>query len=122
MTAGLGDISIRPSRISSTLLLGPNSITSQYASIWKAFIPFPSYQIFLRGGYYSVELIANQLAAISLNTIYFYDSNKAVGGCEWVNRDRGGGIPADPGNLELDWLEVQLESFRQRGMKVNLTF
>ena len=36
----------------------------------------------------------------------------AVGGCEFKDRD-------DPGNLELDWLEVQLKLFRERGMHVS---
>lgn len=74
------------------------------------------------------------MAAISLNTLYFYDSNKglhrftagrapstssqlfvhtAVGGCEFGDRD-------DPGNLQLDWLEVQLETYRERGMQVRV--
>lgn len=35
----------------------------------------------------------------------------AVGGCEYHE-------PHDPGNLQLDWLEVQLEIFRERGMHV----
>jgi endopolyphosphatase len=71
---------------------------------------------------------------ISLNTMYFYDSNKgkwcpsmdisatqcfrvdpAVGGCEYDDRD-------DPGNLQFDWLEVQLQSFRKRGVKVRPPF
>jgi len=43
--------------------------------------------------------------------MYFYDSNKAVGGCEYRE-------PDDPGNLQFDWLEVQLKMFRQRGMQV----
>ena len=73
-----------------------------------------------------------------LNTMYFYDSNTgtllllrsrgvssappesltychgdrtAVGGCARTE-------PQDPGNLELDWLEVQLQMFRDRGMQV----
>lgn len=36
-----------------------------------------------------------------------------VDGC----RDRSN----DPGALEMDWLEVQLEEFRERGMQVWLT-
>lgn len=36
----------------------------------------------------------------------------AVGGCEYRE-------PDDPGNLEFDWLEVQLKSFRQRGVQVH---
>jgi len=34
-----------------------------------------------------------------------------VGGCSFLE-------PGDPGNLQLDWLEVQLELFRERGMQV----
>ncbi|KAI0045296.1 hypothetical protein FA95DRAFT_1607798 [Auriscalpium vulgare] len=37
-----------------------------------------------------------------------------VGGCEYNDRD-------DPGNLQFDWLEVQLELFRGRGMQVWLS-
>lgn len=36
----------------------------------------------------------------------------AVGGCEYKD-------PGDAGNLEFDWLEVQLEMFRSRDMKVS---
>lgn len=35
----------------------------------------------------------------------------AVGGCEYSE-------PEDPGNLQLDWLEVQLQTFRRRGVQV----
>ena len=35
----------------------------------------------------------------------------AVGGCEAHDA-------TDPGNLQLDWLEVQLQAFRSRGMQV----
>jgi len=73
---------------------GPNSITVEYASwvfvfwlhtmknsityyrIWEPFIPFPYLQVFQRGAYYSVEVIPKEVAAISLNTLYFYNSNK----------------------------------------------
>lgn len=65
--------------------------------------------------------------------MYFYDSNKgkslalaiskpplfdffvflivAVGGCGYKD-------PEDPGNLQFDWLEVQLKIYRGRGMQV----
>ncbi|KAI0650721.1 Metallo-dependent phosphatase-like protein [Trametes meyenii] len=96
------------------MLPGPNSITAEFTSIWRAFVPFPSYQVFQRGGYFSVEVIPNSVAVVSLNTMYFYDSNTAVGGCARSD-------PQDPGNLELDWLEVQLQMFRERGMQVWLS-
>ena len=59
---------------------GPNAITKEYADIWQSFIPFSSYQVFQRGAYFSTELILNSLAAVSLNTLYFYDSNKGKDG------------------------------------------
>ncbi|KAG6817416.1 hypothetical protein H0H87_009061 [Tephrocybe sp. NHM501043] len=90
--------------------LGPNSITNEFAKIWETFVPFPYLQVFQRGAYYSKEVIPDKVAAISLNTMYFYDSNKAVGGCGFHDRD-------DPGNLQLDWLEVQLKTYRYRNMQ-----
>ncbi|KAI9063209.1 hypothetical protein FKP32DRAFT_733993 [Trametes sanguinea] len=96
------------------MMPGPNSITAEFTSIWRAFVPFPSYQVFQRGGYFSVEVIPDAVAVISLNTMYFYDSNTAVGGCARTQ-------PQDPGNLQLDWLEVQLQMFRERGMQVWLS-
>jgi len=61
--------------------------------------------------------------------MYFYDSNKGalmysiscspantctvVSGCVYTARD-------DPGNLQLDWLEVQLKMYRERGIQVTL--
>ena len=107
----------------------------QLPSIWRSFVPFPAYQVFQRGGYFAVEVVPNSMAVISLNTMYFYDSNTgmsphtsyvtsriltsrhdnhaAVGGCEFSD-------PQDPGNLELDWLEVQLRLFRDRKMQVRM--
>uniref|UniRef100_A0A0W0FJR2 Uncharacterized protein n=1 Tax=Moniliophthora roreri TaxID=221103 RepID=A0A0W0FJR2_MONRR len=82
--------------------------------IWKSFIPFPYRQVFQRGAYYSVEVVPDHLAVVALNTMYFYDSNKAVDGCPYTE-------PNDPGNLQLDWLEVQLKIFRERRMQVWLT-
>ncbi|KAK7061730.1 RFX-type winged-helix domain-containing protein [Favolaschia claudopus] len=107
----LGNNDVWPHNI---MIPGPNSITNEFSSIWKTFIPFPHLQIFQRGAYYAVEVIPDSLAVISLNTMYFYDSNKAVGGCMFKERD-------DAGNLQFDWLEVQLKGFRSRGMQVWLS-
>ncbi|KAG8970624.1 Endopolyphosphatase [Tulasnella sp. 425] len=111
---------------------GPNEVTHEYADIWKNIVPFDETSVFLRGAYYAKEIIPNQLgktvqcqplillkadnrhhvAVISLNTLYFYDSNKAVDGCpEKKGTD-------DPGRLQLNWLEVQLRQFRKRKMQV----
>ena len=37
----------------------------------------------------------------------------AVGGCEYTQ-------PNDPGNLQLDWLDVQLGVLRDKGIKVGI--
>ncbi|KAG8888432.1 Endopolyphosphatase [Tulasnella sp. 332] len=103
-----------PSLAHNIMYPGPNEVTQEYRDIWKSMIPFPAYQVFQRGAYFSVELIPDNLAAISLNTLYWYDSNKAVDGCPLKGED--------PGRLELDWLEVvQLNMFRKRKMQVWMT-
>ncbi|KAG9104471.1 Endopolyphosphatase [Ceratobasidium sp. 370] len=92
---------------------GPSAITNDFLETWRSFVPFPAYQVFQRGVYFSTELVPNQLAAISLNTLYWFESNKAVDGCPKKGND--------PGTLELDWLEVQLKVYRSRRMQVWLT-
>lgn len=98
----------------NTLSPGPNEITDEFASIWDAFIPSASRSSFRKGAYYAVEVIPDALAAISLNTMYFYHYNQAVRGCVV-------GDVSDPGNLQFDWLEEQLEMFRARQMQVWVT-
>lgn len=107
----LGNNDIWPHNI---LEPGPNRVTTEFTSIWKSFIPFNYRQVFHRGAYYSSEVVPNQLAIIALNTLYFYDSNKAVNGCPYND-------PDDPGNLELDWLEVRLQEYLERDMQVWIT-
>ncbi|KAL9712723.1 Endopolyphosphatase [Leucoagaricus gongylophorus] len=107
----LGNNDIWPHNIMTP---GPNSITEAFASIWSSFVPFAQRRVFERGAYYSVEVIPRRVAVISLNSMYFYDSNKAVNGCPYHDRK-------DAGNLELDWLEVQLKMYRDRSMQVYLT-
>lgn len=103
--------------------------------IWMPFIPVSAREAFQRGGYFSVEVIPDAVAVVSLNTLYFFNLNKgavyhsasiqcllhyvhsctqsAVGGC--VRSDA-----QDPGNMELDWLEDQLKMFRDRSLQVSL--
>ena len=100
------------------LFPGPNAVTKEYVQIWQDHIPEYEFHTFEQGGYYVKEILPNRLAAMSLNTLYFYDSNKAVDGC--VRTKRGKAKQVDPGTAQLDWLEVQLNLFRQRGMQVHL--
>ncbi|CAE6523142.1 unnamed protein product [Rhizoctonia solani] len=91
---------------------GPSTVTNDFLESWRSFVPFPAYQVFQRGVYYSIELVPNRLAAISLNTLYWFESNKAVDGCPKKGND--------PGSLEFDWLEVQLKIYRSRKMQASL--
>ncbi|KAL2153927.1 hypothetical protein VTH82DRAFT_2603 [Thermothelomyces myriococcoides] len=93
------------------LLPGPNKWFQSYAHIWRRFIPEEQRHSFEFGGWFSVEVIPGHLAVFSLNTLYFFDRNAGVDGC----RD-----PAEPGYKQMEWLRVQLQFLRERGMKAIL--
>lgn len=58
------------------------------------------------------EVIPNQLVVISLNTLYWFDTNPVVDGCN---------IKTDPGSHQFRWLRVVLKELRARGMKAWLS-
>lgn len=87
---------------------GPNRWTKSYLGIWKNFIPEEQRHGFERGGWFSTEVIPNKLAVFSLNTLYFYSSNTAVYGCA---------RESEPGYEHFEWLRIQLQFLRERGMK-----
>ncbi|WRT69448.1 uncharacterized protein IL334_006434 [Kwoniella shivajii] len=97
----------------NVMAAGPSKLTEEFLHIWGKFIPPDFAHVFERGAYYSSEVIPDRLAVISLNTLFWYDSNTLVDGC--------GDHSNDPGALEMDWLDVQLSNFRDRGMQVWLT-
>ncbi|PWZ00914.1 hypothetical protein BCV70DRAFT_199282 [Testicularia cyperi] len=115
LVPSIGNNDIFPHNI---LFPGPNSVTKEYVQIWQDHIPEYEFHTFEQGGYYVKELLPNRLAAMSLNTLYFYDNNKAVDGC--TRTKKGHSSNADPGTAQLDWLEVQLDLIRKRGMQVHL--
>lgn len=90
---------------------GPNKWTKKYAGVWDRFIPQEQLHSFARGGWFFTEVIPNKLAVISLNTMYFFDSNSAVDGCE---------AKSEPGYEHMQWLRIQLQFLRDRGMKAIL--
>lgn len=92
-------------------LPGPNSWTREYEGIWNKFIPQEQRHSFARGGWYFTEVIPNKLAVFSLNTLYFFDSNSAVDGCD---------LKSEPGYEHFEWLRIQLQFLRTRGMKAML--
>ncbi|QSZ28951.1 hypothetical protein DSL72_003458 [Monilinia vaccinii-corymbosi] len=94
------------------LLSGPNKWFKTYTDIWDKFIPEEQRHGFQRGGWYYVEVIPNKLAVFSLNTLYFFSHNAAVDGCA---------LRSEPGYEHMEWLRIQLQFMRDRGMKVILT-
>ncbi|KAK1490470.1 calcineurin-like phosphoesterase [Colletotrichum cuscutae] len=93
------------------LLPGPNKWLGYYAEIWKRFIPEEQRHSFEFGGWFYTEVIPKKLAVFSLNTLYFFDRNAGVDDCQQ---------PSEPGFKQMEWLRVQLEFLRERGMKAIL--
>ncbi|KAL8639692.1 MAG: hypothetical protein Q9228_003297 [Teloschistes exilis] len=91
---------------------GPNQWTEAFARVWQKFIPEEQRHSFERGGWFFVEVIPDKLAVFSLNTLYFFNSNTAVDGCA---------DESEPGYEHFEWLRIQLQFIRQRGMKAILT-
>ena len=95
----------------NVMFAGPNSKTiATYKNLWKSYVPPEQGHTFDRGAYFHVT-VAPGLAVVSLNTLYFYEKNKAVDDCS--SRD-------EPGSLQLEWLAVQMKLFRAAGTKVYL--
>ncbi|KAH8697378.1 Metallo-dependent phosphatase-like protein, partial [Talaromyces proteolyticus] len=90
---------------------GPNRWTEILSKLWKPFIPEEQRHTFLQGGWFETEVIPNKLSVFSLNTLYFFDSNNAVDGCAQKS---------EPGYQQMEWLRVQLQLLRERGMKAIL--
>ena len=91
---------------------GPNKWTRIYTRVWRQFIPEEQRHQFEQGGWFYVEVIPNKLAVFSLNTLYFFTSNAAIDGCA---------LPSEPGYQQMEWLRIQLQFMRDRGMKAILT-
>lgn len=90
---------------------GPNDWTKKFAEVWRHFIPEDQRHTFVEGGWFTTEVIPGKLAVISLNTMYFFESNSAVDGCK---------AKSEPGYEHMEWLRVQLQLLRDRGMKAIL--
>ncbi|KAK1246958.1 hypothetical protein MKX08_000760 [Trichoderma sp. CBMAI-0020] len=93
------------------MLPGPNKWFAAYSDIWTRFIPEEQRHSFTFGGWFYVEVVPNRLAVFSLNTMYFFDRNAGVDGCAH---------PSEPGYKHLEWLRVQLQILRERGVKAIL--
>ncbi|KAF9929625.1 Endopolyphosphatase [Linnemannia zychae] len=91
---------------------GPNRILQHFSEIWSAFIPESQYHTFQHGGYYTSEVVPDKITVVALNTLYFFNQNAAVDGCDKED---------EPGTDQMDWLEVELETLRRRKMTAYMT-
>lgn len=91
---------------------GPTLQTREFFKIWRKFVPQLQLHIFNRGAYFFQEVIPNQLAVLSINTLYLFQSNPLVDSCDRKK---------DPGYKIFLWLGYVLKEMRKRGMKVWLT-
>ncbi|KAI8575382.1 hypothetical protein K450DRAFT_215845 [Umbelopsis ramanniana AG] len=94
------------------ILYGGNKgkrVFEKFLDIWKPFIPKDQYETFLTGGYFAVDVVPNHLKVISLNTMYFYNSNAAVDSCS---------KKSSPGHQQLEWLQKQLRQTKKEGTKI----
>ncbi|GAB5590600.1 Endopolyphosphatase [Umbelopsis nana] len=92
---------------------GPTNPTiRRFLDIWRPFIPYDQLHTFQMGGYFAVDVIPGKIRVLALNTLYFYNSNAAVDGCD---------VEGDPGKDHMDWLDAQLELARQLKLKVHVT-
>jgi len=116
----LGNNDILPHNI---FFPGPSTLTREYLGLWKSFVPEDQTHIFDRGAYFWKDVVPGNkngendqlehggLAVVSLNTLYFFNSNSAVDGCD---------LPSEPGYQQMEWLRIQLELMRQTNMKAIL--
>ncbi|KAH3673055.1 hypothetical protein WICMUC_003888 [Wickerhamomyces mucosus] len=105
----LGNNDVYPHNLFSP---GPTLQTRELWNIWKSFIPQEQLHIFERGAYFFQEVIPNQLAILSINTLYWYKANPLVDSCDQSK---------DPGYKLFQWLGSVLNELRHRNMKVWLS-
>lgn len=91
---------------------GPTLQSREFYRIYNGMVPEEQAHIFNKGMYFMKEVIPNQLVVISLNTLYWFDTNPVVDGCN---------IKTDPGSHQFRWLRVVLKELRARGMKAWLS-
>ncbi|CAK7897783.1 endopolyphosphatase [[Candida] anglica] len=91
---------------------GPTLQTRELFKIWAPFIPQSQLHVFNRGAYFFQEVIPGQLAVLSINTLYWFQSNPLVDNCD---------SKKEPGYKLFEWLSYVLKELRQRNMKVWLS-
>lgn len=91
---------------------GPTLQTREMYKIWREFVPTEQMHTFDRGAYYLREVIPGKLVVLSINTLYWFQSNPLNDNCD--NRKQ-------PGYKLFLWLGATLKECRRRNLKVWLS-
>lgn len=88
---------------------GPTLQTRELWHVWHDMVPPEQLHTFVTGAYYFAEVVPNQLAVLSINTLYWFNSNPLVDDCDRAKQ---------PGYQAFQWLGAVLTELRERNMKV----
>lgn len=91
---------------------GPTLQTREFYKIWSPFVPQSQLHTFNKGAYFFQEVVPGKLAVLSINTLYWFQSNPLVDSCDRKK---------DPGYALFLWLGAVLKELRSRDMKVWLS-
>lgn len=91
---------------------GPTLQTRELYKIWRDFIPTEQMHTFDRGAYFLREVIPGKLVVLSINTLYWFQSNPLNDNCDGRKQ---------PGYKLFLWLGAALKECRRRGVKVWLS-
>lgn len=89
--------------------IGPTLQSRLLFKTWSPFIPQDQMHIFEKTASFVTEVIPNQLAVLSINTLFMFKSNPLVDNCD---------LRKQPGYSLFLWLGYTLKELRRRGVKV----
>uniref|UniRef100_A0A1D1YL13 Endopolyphosphatase n=1 Tax=Anthurium amnicola TaxID=1678845 RepID=A0A1D1YL13_9ARAE len=86
---------------------GPNTLFGNLTQIWAP-LKLNLTTDFLNGGYFRQDM-NSKLSVLSINSMYFYNSNDQIKDCNHKN---------SPGAIQLEWIKYQLMSARDEQRKI----
>lgn len=105
----LGNNDVYPHNLFSP---GPTLQTREMYKIWRNFIPTEQMHTFDRGAYFFREVVPGKLVVVSINTLYWFQSNPLNDNCD---------ARKQPGYKLFLWLGATLKECRRRNLKVWLS-
>ncbi|KAJ8660611.1 hypothetical protein O0I10_003659 [Lichtheimia ornata] len=85
-----------------------SSTLDAYSKLWSDMIPREQQEVFRQGGYFAVNILPG-IRVLSLNTLYFFESNDQVLACK---------DPKSAGKRHLEWIREELTKARKMQARV----